>query len=811
MILVLIAILFTFRQPVLATVGRLLGYGYFPQVGFIQLDGPRVLRNPVKQEHAGQSLTVMNGVATSNETILWLEFSADPLPPDGAWLETTSGERLALGNWNWDPDQAGSRGIRLVFPPLPTGMDKMTLALPEGWRLPLEWIPAAQAGIPSTEIGVPYPTTQPIAQNSTPVNMTTPCVVNSGMQVCLQAAQTDAEGTRVLLKATSQDGQLTLGGGFHQLIAPNPLTKDIQITITDDLGNVIAFPEKPLDPSQTDGGAFLQPLTFPSISTQAKQITLRVPAFQASTTFREPLQLQVDLGTNPQPGQNLLVDQELKILSQTVRFRQATLEGDGVTSLRLTLISDPIVSNNGVLVNGLDLGRPEEIDDRYGSGFGGQSQVIKVFAELIGPVSGKKTGTLIFPIIGAQVLLLGPFEFTFAAPLPILTQPTEMPQVVGGESFTPQPSPTSLSLETYHYNGKAIQSDDLVFTVVGEATTDLFTFNPQSSTAPERIVTLPGQVYQVFVHPDRQGIDYLVGTRVTEDSFTFYRSIQIYSLRFQDLRPHLLASFPRGPENVKGSEMTANWSYDGRFVIFQFYNFYPKKGEATSRLGWIDLKCRETGNCQVQLLKFPDGIDAGQPQFSASDYRVLMTGGYYDERSIYGNELFVLEFYGEGRTGEITNLSNTQQIFELAPHWDPKTGRIVALCPMDPSEVHRQFCFYDSTTGRWTEGAEIDQHLIDYQIEPYGERILGIDINHQAADNNRLLEFRLFDWNGKSGPVLASVPAVNRFAESPDSRYFAYIVDQTEMMHLVDIPNGKEFSVPGFDESSIVSWLGWAP
>ena len=59
MILVLIATLLIFRQPVLAAVGRLLGYGYFPQVGFIQLDGARVLRSPVKQEHAGQSLTVM--------------------------------------------------------------------------------------------------------------------------------------------------------------------------------------------------------------------------------------------------------------------------------------------------------------------------------------------------------------------------------------------------------------------------------------------------------------------------------------------------------------------------------------------------------------------------------------------------------------------------------------------------------------------------------------------------------------------------------------------------------------------------------
>ena len=817
-LLVLIASLLVFRQPVLAAVGRLFGYGYIPQVGFVQLDTALILHSPVKQEHAGRSLTVVSGLATPKDTTIWVEFSTEPTQPDGAWLETSSENKLALKNWFWDPDQPGSRGVRLVFPPLSTGMDQMTLAMPEGWRIPLEWIPAAQANIPSAEVIAPYPTLQlggssataAVTNTQTPVASKT-CVQVVSFQVCLKAATTDPGGTHVLLEAAGQGNQITPGAA-PVLFAPNPLTNDLQVTLTDDLGNSVPYqPGEPFEPMQTENGTAFQTLTFPPVSRQARTLTLRAPAFEAHTMFSEPLPLRVDLGADPQPGQTLALDQELSILGQTVHFSQGILQGDGVSSLHLTLVSDPAGAASGLLVAGLDLGRPEGIDDGYGSsGVSPQGQV-KVFTELIGPVSGKKTGVLTFPVLGARLLLLGPFEFTFPAPTPTLAAASATPQAVSGESFAPQPTPTPLPLEAYHYDGNAIPSGDLLFTVVGASTTDLFAFHPQGSTAPERIATLPGQVYQVFVHPDRLGIDYLAGNRVTEDNFTFYRSIQVYGLRFDDRGPHLLAAFPRGPENVKGTELTANWSYDGRFVIFALVNFYPQGGAATSRLGWIDLNCRETGNCQVKYLQFPDGVNLGQPQFSPSDYRVLMTGGYNNERSSYTYDLFMLEFDAQGKAGAIANLSNTPQIDELVTHWDSQTGRVIALCPSDPIDEHPKFCFYDPTTGLRQEGAEIDQHLFDYQVGPDGKRVLGIDINHQAADNDHLLEFRLFDWDGKSGPVLASAPGVNRFAESPDSRYFAYIVDQEERMHLVDIPNGKVLSVPGIDETSIVSWLGWVP
>src|SRR5450759_1204252 len=133
--LVLIASLLIFRQPVLAALGRLLGYGYFPQAGFVQLDSARILNNPIKQEHAGNSLTVVSGLATQDHTVLWLEYSDIAQPADGAWLEMPTGGRLDLSSWSWDPNQPNTKGIRLEFPPLTAGVTQTTLALPEGWRL----------------------------------------------------------------------------------------------------------------------------------------------------------------------------------------------------------------------------------------------------------------------------------------------------------------------------------------------------------------------------------------------------------------------------------------------------------------------------------------------------------------------------------------------------------------------------------------------------------------------------------------------------------------------------------------------------
>jgi hypothetical protein len=812
-VVVLFAMLFIFRQPVLAAVGRLFGYGYFPQAGFVQLDTARVLRSPLRQEHAGRSLTVLSGLATPELTVLWLEYSDTARPADGAWLETPAGGRIDLSSWEWDPNQAGTRGVRLEFPPLPAGAGQTTLALPEGWRIHLEWVTAAQAGIPSSEVGVPYPTTEPaFGQNPTPEktaeNTAVPCVAASGMQVCLKAAQTDADGTRVLLAATSQAGQLTPGGDYPWLVRGNLLANDLQVTLTDELGNVIAFPDnQPFDSPQTDGGVFLQPLTFPPVSPQAKQLTLRVPALAASAAFSAPLQLTVDLGADPQPGQSLALDQVLNILGQTVHFRQATLEGDGSSTLRLTLVSDPLEAKNGLLIAGMDLGKPAGIDDLYGSGGIGPQGQIKVYTELIGSVSGKKTGRLIFPIIGAQVLLLGPFQFAFPAPPPGLSQPTETPVVVGGESFTPQATSTPLSLDSDRYNQRIIQPGDLLYTVVGDTSTDLYAASPQTRFTPELVASLPGQVYQVYLYPDRLGIDYLAGTKVTEDGFIFYRSVQVYTLRFGDSRPSLLAAFPRGPENVKGTELTADWSYDGRLMVFQLFNFEPKPGEPSFKIGWFDMKCRDTGNCQPQYLQAPAGIVIGLPQFSPKKYQILLSGTDEDHGS-HMQDVYLFEFDSNGRPGSLINLTNSDQTDEWPPQWLPDGSGFLTACWESSLPINEyNLCRYGTTPGPHDILVRLPFNMHQFILSPDGKHL--VDLTSVAAAQQEA--YRLFDLDTHQTSILKQNENLNweTPAFSADSQYLGFLWEKGERATVIHLATGKEYSILDTGKPGSISWLGW--
>ncbi len=245
-------------------------------------------------------------------------------------------------------------------------------------------------------------------------------------------------------------------------------------------------------------------------------------------------------------------------------------------------------------------------------------------------------------------------------------------------------------------------------------------------------------------------------------------------------------------------------------MVFQLSNFMPKQGETPFQLGWLDLNCRQTGNCQPQLLDLPEGLSVYEPRFSPGDHRLLMPGSYTDGRGSGAGDIFLLEFGPQGMPGEVINLSDSDQIDELVPRWDPQSGQVVALCPTDPSEAQRQFCFYDPATRGRQAGADIDQHLFDYQVAPDGSRVLGLDINHQASSDEDPLEFRLFDWSGKSGALLAGTALVDRFAQSPDGSYFAYLRAETGEMHLVDIADGQEPFSPGQEAAGRITWLGWA-
>jgi hypothetical protein len=786
--LVILIAAFIFRQPVLAAASRLFGYGYFPQVGFVQLDSARILNNPVKQEHAGRSLTVLSGLATPEHIVLWLEYSDSAHPADGAWLETPAGERIDASGWNWEPNKPDTKGIRLEFPPLPAGVTQTTLALPEGWRLPLTWIPASQSHLSNVSV-VPY--TEPGAaptQPSTPPSEI--CDNQHDLKLCVLAATTTSENTSVLVSAQSANPKIIPGSPFQGLVWG---TETEPVTLRDGRGNIYPM-----------AGQQGNTLTFPVLAAGEQKVTLRVPAVLASVNIPEQI-IRVDMGDDPQPDQVISLNADIQVLGTTVKFRKATFIGDGVNSLRLTLEAEPVETKDGMTPLMLQMSKPDRVDDLYGSGNLTGSK--DLFVELIRP-QGKISGVLELPIVQATVIISGPFEFTFS--LSQLTpQALPTPAEANPDNFSPAPTPTPLALDTYRFTGRLPQTGDLLYTVIHGQTTNLYSASPTKPSESEPIATLPGQVYQIYLHPDRLGIDYLAGEQHSDNDTVYYRSAQLYTLRFTDPAPRLLVSFPRGVDNSEGTEITATWSNDGRLIAFQQSGFQPKPGEAYFKIGWIDLACRDKGGCSPQELHLPEGLNLYAPQFSPGGYHLLLQGANSTSGSGAG-DIFLVEFNSEGKPGNIINLSNTDQMDERVPHWNPKTGQVVVFCPVDPTEAKKAFCIYDPVSGKRQEGAIIDLYNPqDYQVSPQGDRSIVMAINPSAGGKGAL-ELRLLDFDGTAGPALVSSHWFDGFNLSEDGNFLAYSEEQDKHLTLIALQTGVSTSVYQTEIAGAISWMNWA-
>ncbi len=258
-----LAMIVIFRQPVMAAVSRLFGYIYVQDAGFLPADSTFVLQQPVMQTHNGLSLTVTHGVATPDNTTLYLEYSATASPAEGALLETGPGTQLALSSWEYFPNTPGSHGVRLVFPALPSGSTQTSLVLPAGWHLPLTWIPAAQSNLPDVR-AVPY-----LEATQQPSPAADLCVEKHGIRLCLQAATTGAENTSVLLEAQSTDPALIPSSdmGLVWQTDTNP------VMLRDEQGRIYRV--------DNWGRTFSGTLTFPPL-TGIHTLTLTVPAVFAS-------------------------------------------------------------------------------------------------------------------------------------------------------------------------------------------------------------------------------------------------------------------------------------------------------------------------------------------------------------------------------------------------------------------------------------------------------------------------------------------------------------------------------------------------
>ncbi|PKN92912.1 MAG: hypothetical protein CVU44_12845 [Chloroflexi bacterium HGW-Chloroflexi-6] len=752
-------------------IGRSLGYIYLPDSGFLPADSTLVLAQPVRQEYEGRSLTITRGLSTPDETRLWLEFSDRARPVDGAHLILENDQTLTASSWQYTPNTPETRGVLLVFPALSGDTTHTTLALPEGWNLPLVWLPASESSLPNVSLA-PYPTTS--AESTT-------CQESNGLKACLLAAATTETETSILIEVQSLHPELQPGAW---------------------VGQVWQFPDQPVELRDTQGNIYplidspSQALSFPPLSPN-QTLTLSIPALLATADLIGQ-SLTVDVGDNPQPETVIPLDITIPAMGIDIHFSQATFEGDGVNSLRLILNADPIQPIGGILPVALEIGKPDRVDDLYGGGmFAGSKDI---FIELLRP-SGKINGVIHIPLEKVILAVQGPFEFTFTLP-DSANLPGDPVQADPG-NFVPQLTVTPLPLDGYSFFGASPQPGELLFSAIETDTTTLFALSPLSE--PRRLATLPGAVAQVYVHPDNQGIDYLAGLPVMRDGFFYIKDLGLYSLRFDGSLPKFLHTFPPAPANTVGTIVEGHWSFDGRYAIFRYVNNQP--GNNFWQFLWLDLACRTDGNCIAHEITSRPDIELYKALFAPSDYRILFTGADYSGTG--EQDIFLLDFDPADPGREPVNLTSHSSDFAddvgVSPAvWTPD-GSIFTLC--SDGQMTNRFCTVNSVSGNIINGAVYDEHLFQYALTPTGRQMIGIVINHTALGKGTL-ELRLFDMDGQPGLALVSAPVISNVVMSEDERFIACITGEPGQLTLLDLANGQIQTLPS---SAVwgISWTGW--
>lgn len=771
-----IVLLVIFHQPVFAAVSRAFGYVYVPDVGFVAQDSAMVLKQPIFQEHDGQTVTVTRGVATARDITLFLEFNDAARPVDGAWLETASGQKLELSHWEYFPNSSDSHGIKMIFLSLPAGTQETTLSLPEGWHLPLEWISALQSNLPDVRVvRFTSETSEPTASNL--------CTEKNGMKLCVQAAATSTEKTSVLIQAQSTDPQIVAGDIWQGLIWQ---TESQPVKLVDERGNTFAMEGE-------ENGALIFP---PQMGDQ--KVHLTIPAVLASVDIPDQ-NIVVDVGDDPQPDTIIPLDIRVQVLSATVHFRQATFVGDGVNSLRLILNTDePVQAVAGITPAALEIGKPDRVDDLYGNGMLAGSK--DIFIELIRP-DGKVSGTITIPILRATIIVEGPFEFEFN--LTDTTSPSPTPAESDPNLFLPAPTPTALPLDSYFFSGQSLETDDLLYAVWNGWQTDVYRFAPSSGIDHGLFLTLPGHVSSINIHPDKQGMDYLTGiynkdTNILDDP-------HLYTLRFVEPNPRLLTLIP---SRVLLPFQLA-WSQDGQLLAFGTAAQAPAAMES---IGWIDLACRETGECPINILKDPTGNGLGLSDSAFSpDGKWLAFNG---SDSVSGaSEVYLLPFENH-RPGELYNLSQSPFYGDGTYSW-VSDDTLVWMCETgDATQPTRSLCLQKVT--EQSSSREIIFSFDDWQyfgMALDGEHFWQVVINRQAEREQQIW---LHDRVG-SGKLLTAAPMFNldygKPAFSMDGQYLAYtsttdsFKTAPDTLSVINTTTGQQILT--YEINQPVGWLGW--
>jgi len=316
--------------------------GYLPGVGLVEQGSPlRVLAEPLSQTRDGITLTVREAVLTGERTVIvmtvenvpWQAFAnqedssvcyAEPQLrlPDGDALTITAGRASSDAEGRWE--------LRLTYAPIPPQVNEADFLVPciqgalfgkapKNWLFKLRFVPAPPelTVLPVQEVATPLPPTpsQPESQTQ--------------------------EGWRLEKVIETEQGYI-LVGTFRLSNLPyraRALGFGEWPSVTDASGNPIpAYAASDLDLSSAVPGEIPW-----SIELRSKQVawplTIRVQSIDAETTDLTAA-FTVDVGDNPQPGQEWAIGQTIQLGEWQLEVQRVRFTGQGYVFEMKT--SDPL-------------------------------------------------------------------------------------------------------------------------------------------------------------------------------------------------------------------------------------------------------------------------------------------------------------------------------------------------------------------------------------------------------------------------------------------------------------------------------------
>lgn len=349
-------------QKVMAAIQDWLG-AYIPSFGYVENpSGVRLIQSPVRQERDGGVMTIDAAFTDAARTIIVIGESHTPgtcLHPSDLIEEPY----LLVGSTRLET--TGRMASRLIFPALPSGVDDVILHMPwkdfcenadPGWEIPLHFVPAGEG------------TAMPLLENDSPTQPAEPASGTPQAGLNQSTSTIDKEAILEFGQAVQLKDGLLISGLLHSQSNDTwySLPPTTEISVID--ASQQSFPLEDLLPEEVwtmypnlPANAIPWAFRVPGVQSSG-QMTLNIPYLIRTTNSANQTSFELDLGSDPQPGQAWTPNLVMSSAGHSVKLIQVRMVDEEGKILEFTFETDATVESISVAGDSLSTGSSEAND-----------------------------------------------------------------------------------------------------------------------------------------------------------------------------------------------------------------------------------------------------------------------------------------------------------------------------------------------------------------------------------------------------------------------------------------------------------------